>query len=268
VSALSRALGWLTTDAWRSIDRANTPRLPAAGRIDWRPLVILTVSVVVITLQEYFGSRSYFATHIYPEDPNDPYWLLKTYAWWTGWRAGGYILIPIVVIWAMPGERVRDYYISFRGFTRHIWVYVGLFAVIMPAVLYAASLESFTKTYPFYKHANRSHLDFWAWQAMYALQFIGLEFFFRGFMLKGLERSFGSGAIFVMMVPYTMIHFGKPMLETLGAIIAGIVLGALAMRTRSIWGGAILHIGVAVTMDLLAVNQCPPPEEGMCPGRR
>ena len=37
----------------------------------------------------------------------------------------------------------------------------------------------------------------------------------------------GSHAIFVMVVPYVMIHFGKPMLETVGAIIAGVVLGLL-----------------------------------------
>jgi membrane protease YdiL (CAAX protease family) len=268
VSGLGRTLRWLTTGSWRAIDNANAPKLPELGKIDWRPLVILTTAVVVITLQEYFGSRSYFAANILPHDPDDEYWLLKTYMWWSGWRAGGYILIPMLVIWAMPGERLRDYYIRVRGLSGHIWIYICLFALILPAVLYASTLDSFTSTYPFYKHANRSHLDFWAWQGMYALQFVGLEFFFRGFMLKGLERSFGSGAIFVMMVPYTMIHFGKPMLETFGAIIAGIALGTLAMRTRSMWGGAFLHIAVAITMDLLAVNQCPPADEGMCPGRQ
>ncbi len=266
--SLARAVRWLTTGSWRAIDYATSPRLPELGRVDWRPLIVLTTAVVVITLQEYYGSRSYFATHVYPDPGDDDHWLLWTYVWWSGWRVGGYILIPMLVIWAMPGERLRDYYVSLKGLSRHIWIYIGLFAVILPAVLYAATLDSFTHTYPFYKHANRSHFDFWAWQGMYALQFVALEFFFRGFMLKGLERSFGSGAIFVMMVPYTMIHFGKPMLETLGAIIAGIVLGTLAMRTRSMWGGAFLHILVAITMDLLAVNQCPPAEEGMCPGRR
>ena len=268
MNALARALRWFTTGSWRAIDVANLPNPPKPIRVDWRPLIILTTAVVVITLQEYFGSRSYFAQNIYPHNPEDEYWLLWTYVWWSGWRVGGYILIPILVIWALPGERLRDYYISFKGFSRHIWIYIGLFALILPAVLFAASLDSFTQTYPFYKLANRSHFDFWSWQLMYAMQFVALEFFFRGFMLKGLERSFGSGAIFVMMVPYTMIHFGKPMLETLGAIIAGIALGTLAMRTRSMWGGAFLHIAVAITMDLLAVNQCPPPEEGMCPGRR
>ena len=32
----------------------------------------------------------------------------------------------------------------------------------------------------------------------------------------------------------------------------------LAMRTRSIWGGVMIHIGVALTMDMLALRGLPP----------
>ena len=35
-----------------------------------------------------------------------------------------------------------------------------------------------------------------------------------------------------MIVPYCMIHYGKPLPETLGAIGAGLILGTLAMRTQ------------------------------------
>jgi membrane protease YdiL (CAAX protease family) len=63
----------------------------------------------------------------------------------------------------------------------------------------------------------------------------------------------GSTAIFVMSVPYCMIHFGKPYLEAHGAIVAGVVLGSLSMKTRSIYGGFLLHVSVAVLMDLLAL---------------
>jgi hypothetical protein len=52
-----------------------------------------------------------------------------------------------------------------------------------------------------------------------------------------------------------MIHFHKPFLECLGAVVAGLVLGHLALRFRAFWGGALLHILVAVSMDLLAVHR-------------
>jgi hypothetical protein len=63
----------------------------------------------------------------------------------------------------------------------------------------------------------------------------------------------GAYAIFVMAVPYCMIHFHKPIAEVVGAIFAGIVLGTLAMVTRSIWCGVLIHISVAWTMDALAL---------------
>jgi membrane protease YdiL (CAAX protease family) len=69
-----------------------------------------------------------------------------------------------------------------------------------------------------------------------------------------------------MIVPYCMIHYGKPLPETLGAIVAGLVLGTLALRTRSIWGGVLIHIGVALTMDMLALGHCPSDDSGLpCP---
>jgi hypothetical protein len=78
--------------------------------------------------------------------------------------------------------------------------------------------------------------------------------FFRGFWLGALRRSFGSGAIFAMAVPYCMIHFQKPFLEVVGAIVAGIALGSLSMKTRSIYQGFLVHITVAGLMDWLALR--------------
>jgi aryl-alcohol dehydrogenase-like predicted oxidoreductase len=51
---------------------------------------------------------------------------------------------------------------------------------------------------------------------------------------------------------------GKPLPETLGAIGAGLILGTIAMRTKSIWGGVLIHVGVAMTMDVFALHGCPP----------
>src|SRR5690606_8307604 len=93
------------------------------------------------------------------------------------------------------------------------------------------------------------------WEMVYVAQFFALEFFFRGVMLFTLARRLGAQAIFVMTIPYTLIHFGKPLPETLGAIVTGIVFGTLALRTRSIFGGVIVHSAVGVSMDLFALLQ-------------
>ena len=120
-----------------------------------------------------------------------------------------------------------------------------LFCCVFPAVVAASRTQAFRDTYPFYRSANRSYdRTCSTWEAIYVAQFLALEIFFRGFILHGLRRALGANAIFVMIVPYCMIHYGKPMAETLGAIIAGLVLGSLAMRTRSIWGGVLIHVTV------------------------
>lgn len=236
---------------WRAIDDEARP----TGRLSWQAAVVLVTVAASLTIQEYAGSADAFMAVI-PDD-GGAYYQLKGFAWWTVWRVLGYVGIPLVVIALMPGEFIADYHVSGAGFFRHLWIYAVLFLAILPVVVLASFGAEFRTTYPFYRLAERSPLDFWAWEALYAAQFIALEFFFRGFLLQGLRRAFGANAIFVMIVPYCMIHFEKPMLETIGAIGAGVILGTLAMRTRSIWGGVIIHIAVALTMDLLAVPSWP-----------
>ena len=263
---LVRLLKRLFIDQWRAID-AEVAAEQGGDQpgFDWRTLVVLVTVAVSLTLQEYLGDRSFFMRH-FPALAHGHYGELRRQVWWAGWRFLGYVVMPIIVILCMPGERLRDYYVGWRGFIRHAGVYLLLFLLVLPFVIGASRFQGFQHIYPFYKLANRSAIDLWVWEGFYMLQFVSLEFFFRGFMLKALRPRFGAGAIFVMIVPYCMIHFGKPMPEVLGAIVAGLVLGTLSMRTRSIWGGVFIHMAVALTMDLLALGSCPPMGSGRpCP---
>ena len=246
----------LFVEQWRAID-AETVRDPAdAGRADVQVLMVLVTVAASLTLQEYLGGHDAYEL-LFPRNSSH-YWELRSFAWWSGWRVFGYVGIPMIVLACLPGQRIRDYHVSLRGFFHHLWIYAGLFALVLPFVIYASTTEAFRQTYPFYRIANRSYTDLVLWELLYAAQFLSLEFFFRGFLLHGLRRALGANAIFVMLVPYCMIHYGKPLPETLGAIGAGLILGTLAMRTRSIWGGVLIHVGVATTMDVLALRGCPP----------
>jgi membrane protease YdiL (CAAX protease family) len=246
----------LFVEQWRAIDDETAREPGEAGRASVQVLAVLVTVAAALTLQEYLGGHDTYE-RLFPPDGSH-YWELRGYLWWSGWRAFGYVIIPMIVLTCLPGQRIRDYHLSLRGFFHHLWIYVALFALILPAVLIASTTRAFRETYPFYRIANRSLADLAMWEALYAAQFLSLEFFFRGFVLHGLRRALGANAIFVMLVPYCMIHYGKPLPETLGAIGAGLILGTLAMRTRSIWGGVLIHVGVATTMDVLALRGCPP----------
>jgi membrane protease YdiL (CAAX protease family) len=259
-AALSRAsfrrwLAAISIDQWRAID-AETDRSTPDPNPHIRVLVVLLACAISLTIQEYVGGADKYELW-FPYDGGE-YWELIGFVWWTGWRVIGYVIIPLVVIACLPGERFADYHIRGRGFFKHLWIYAVMFVAFSPIVIIASLSDSFRETYPFYRMANRSQIDLWSWEVLYVIQFIALEFFFRGFLLQALRRVMGANAIFVMMIPYCMIHFGKPMAETFGAIGAGLVLGTLAMRTGSIWGGVLIHTGVAISMDVLALRGCPP----------
>jgi uncharacterized protein len=139
----------------------------------------------------------------------------------------------------------------------HWRLYLVMLAIMLPLVAAVSFTEHFQTVYPFYRPALIEGVT-WrlgVWWLVYATQFVSLEFFFRGFMVHGLRPHLGFASIGVMMVPYTMIHFGKPPLEATAAILAGLALGALSLRTRSIWLGAMLHISVAAAMDVASLLQ-------------
>lgn len=180
---------------------------------------------------------------------------LTAHAWWGAWHVIGYVLIPVVVIKYVFNERIRDYGLQLGGVRSHLKWYVLLLAPILCFVVLASFRDDFLMQYPFYRLANRSWVDLLLWEAIYLLQFVCLEFFFRGFMLQSCRPALGSNAVFVMCVPYMMIHFQKPWLEASGAILFGLFLGVLAMRARSIWGGVLVHATVALSMDMAALIQ-------------
>jgi len=245
VIALARKL---LLDQWSIINaEARREREQSGEAWDWRPLVALVICAVDLTLHEYYGGRDYFSRTFHLRDDS-----LLAFAWWSGTRGVGYALIPLLSLLVLR-QNPLEYGLSIRGFLRHAWIYGLLFACVLPFVIGASFTRPFQEHYPFYKDAARSWKDFGGWEALYAFQFVTLEFFFRGYLLFMLRRAMGAYAIFAMVVPYCMIHYHKPIAEVLGAIFAGIVLGTLALRTRSIWFGVAIHTSVAITMDVASL---------------
>jgi membrane protease YdiL (CAAX protease family) len=173
---------------------------------------------------------------------------------WAFATTAGYLVLPTIFVLFVHKEGLRSIGYRFRGFIRHAWIYLVLYAVMVPFILFAAGRADFQRTYPFVLNARHDWTTFLVWEASYLLQFFALEAFFRGYLLFTLERRFGWTAIFVMVVPYCMIHYHKPALEAFSALVAGVVLGALALRLRSFYGGVLLHGLVALTMDLLGAH--------------
>ncbi len=88
--------------------------------------------------------------------------------------------------------------------------------------------------------------------ALYAgkrvIRIFALEFMFRGFILFGLKEKYGDGAIFIQMMPFAILHIGKPVVETVGCIFSGTYFGYIALRTGSIWPVFLIHFLVNIAM--------------------
>ncbi|HEY5172301.1 MAG TPA: type II CAAX endopeptidase family protein [Acidimicrobiia bacterium] len=177
-------------------------------------------------------------------------------AFWAVVVISSYVIPPLLVIRFVLREHVRDYGLRVRGILPHLRTYAVLYAVAAPLIVAASFTASFQDRYPFFHPAAGHSLwpYLYAWWLLYWLQFCALEFFFRGFLLHGLAPRLGWAAIFAMALPYNMLHYGKPMPEALAAIVGGIVLGTLSLKTRSVWWGAALHISIALTMDVCALT--------------
>ena len=177
-------------------------------------------------------------------------------AFWAVVVISAYVLPALLVIKVVLREHVRDYGLRVRGILPHVRTYAVLYAVAAPLIVAASFTASFQDRYPFFHPAAGHSLwpYMYAWWLLYWLQFCALEFFFRGFLLHGIAPRLGWAAIFAMALPYNMLHYGKPMPEALAAIVGGIVLGSLSLKTRSVWWGAALHISIAITMDICALT--------------
>jgi membrane protease YdiL (CAAX protease family) len=250
-------------------DRDEAPAA-ARSRARRRAAIVCLTAALCLTLLEYFGMANESARFAWLLDavglpgPADALREAMRFSidarynrmvYWAVWCTVVYAVIPLLVVRFVLREPLSSVGWSLRGIGRDVPIYGAMLAVVLPLVWVMSGTPHFLDTYPFYDPRNDASLwpRFWTFEALYALQFVSLEFFFRGFLLQGTRGALGYFAVFAAMIPYVMIHFGKPLPETLGAIIAGLVLGHLALKSRSVWLGIATHVIVATSMDFAAL---------------
>jgi len=255
--------------ALREIDEEAAAERASLARPDYRAAVILFAGAFCLALVEYLNSASSIDGFLkvlsqlsgqphgklFIQSSRANFSELAVYVWWCFTQLVGYLIIPVLVIKLGLRDSVRGYGLGISCLPSYLQWCVFLVAIIVLANVLLSSREDFVNYYPFYRMARRSWVDLLAWESIYLLQFVFVEFFFRGFLLYGCKRAFGSNSIFVMCVPYMMIHFGKPWIEAMGSIFIGIFFGILVLRSRSIWGAVLVHWSIALSMDLLALLQ-------------
>jgi membrane protease YdiL (CAAX protease family) len=181
---------------------------------------------------------------------------LYSLVWWVFVSMVFYFFVPALFVRLVQKRKLCEIGLAFRVEKGFFKLLVLCAAIMLPLVYVMSLTAGFAAKYPFLKVYNGDPYlssTLIVWELIYFLQFFGLEFFFRGFLLHSLKPTLGLYSIFAMTVPYTMIHFQKPMPEAFAAIFAGIFLGWLSFKNGNIWMGLVLHCTVAFSMDILAL---------------
>ena len=220
-----------------------------------RPLWITLLGLILLVLYYHHGM---------PRDA--PSAFIEAATGWTGVQVPGFhkhgwahlsaavllLGVPLLASRVFEGWRARDLGMVLKGTRREFLLVLVLWVAFVPVLWGVSHLEAFQRTYPRLQPAETDMVLFLAYQAFYLLKWTAWEFFFRGFLLFGYEKDFGSHAVLLSTLPFVLMHVGKPEPEMLGSIAAGLLLGWLALKSRSIWPGVFIHSMVATTMDFFA----------------
>lgn len=57
----------------------------------------------------------------------------------------------------------------------------------------------------------------------------------------------------IQVIPSSLLHFGHPVIESLGAIAFGFFMAYVVVKTRSIFWSLVMHTGVGIFLDLIII---------------
>ena len=218
-----------------------------------RKVIIIFLSVAVLqTISWYYTSRNFFRLNIFPIYQNDPNVYLYEYLYWFVSDFITLFILSVIVIKFVLRESLKDYGLQIGELKSGILFSSVFLMVMIPVIWFISATPSFSEKYPHLLSTRNNWEGFFIYEAGMLLYMVSWEFIWRGFMLFGLKEKFGYYSVLIQMIPFVILHNGKPVTETFGAIAGGIALGALAFRTNSIIYCVIAHSGVMFAIDLIS----------------
>ena len=172
------------------------------------------------------------------------------------------LLVPLLLIKYFYDRNMPNLYgLSLRKI--NLKPYLILLGLVLPLIIIASFQPDFMRAYPKFKPwvLKQEIWDLPNWvsgvifELVYGLDFVFVELLFRGALVIGLASVIGRRAVLPAAVMYVFLHFGKPVGEAVSSFFGGYILGVVALYTRSIFGGVVVHLGVAYSMELAAYLQ-------------
>ena len=137
--------------------------------------------------------------------------------------------------------------------------------LMVPLIWLASYQPDFLREYPRFQRSGGSMIVKYfsfpksavigVYELSYAFSFFIVELIFRGYFIFALVKYLGKDVVLPMAVTYCVLHFGKPVGEAISSFFGGFLLGVIALKTNNIYGGILIHIGIALLMELFAFMQ-------------
>lgn len=127
-------------------------------------------------------------------------------------------------------------------------------AILVPTLFLVVYLSPMmAKFYPTHRPARKETIEFVLLSTGQLLDFMGWEFFFRGFLLFAIARRGDVRlAILFQAFPFFLLHAGKPHVELVMSFFGAVVSGWFCYRARTFLPLLILHWVQIVTVGLAA----------------
>jgi membrane protease YdiL (CAAX protease family) len=219
---------------------------------DLKTYILLLSAPLLLSLYRYHGYAEYFGSY-FSNLTSNPLFDLYAHFWQFFIFALLMLVIPLIVIKFVFKEPLKNYALVFGDVKNGLIIALSVIVVfIIPISYFGAQMADVRLEYPLAKTLLEHHELIFLYEAIYVIfYYIAWEFFFRGFLLFGLKDRFGAfSAILIQTISSCLVHIGKPEGEIMGSIAFGIILGVIALRTKSIWYVFLIHAAMGVLTDL------------------
>lgn len=215
--------------------------------IELKPAVVLLSIPFIIFISWMFASPGFYL-EVFGGDK------LESRMYWFLMDGAIMFFTSVLLIKLVLKEKLRNFGFSTGDFKFGLITMLLFFAVMLPVIWIVSASKAFAAAYP--QGGMRLKEDFsllLLYELCILVYMLGWEFLWRGYTLFGLYPKFGVYAVFIQMIPFFILHRGKPELELFASIFAGIILGVQAVRARSFIYAWLLHWLVMVSVDVISV---------------
>jgi membrane protease YdiL (CAAX protease family) len=215
----------------------------------WRLTLIVATAVVVLLLPSYHKGLWFFDAMRWIGDEQ---FARTAKSFGINHRLILDVFVPLAVL-AATRQRFRDYGLGLGKIKKGLALSLLFYALYVPCFVVLFSNPGFQQYYGgIAKHYQTWQQFIVRETVIVALLSLRTEFLFRGFLLFGVKREYGAYAgILMQAIPYVLVHAGKAEMEAVGSLGVGLALGWLAVKTESIWYGAVLHGSIALMYNAL-----------------